>query len=260
MPTTALLKSSTEIGALALASKHNSINNLEREESQNPKTDNCYEKGTATGFKQEKSLVISSTYSTPFSISPPKVKRLQLSLSKQVEGGTTNIPFSIHKVECTKPASTTTYKSVLQQRDMNANQIQATNLTSSQKSLVTMLTLPLVTKQQKPQNQYQSSTKHSIVKIHQNKLGIKFISKQTSSTPSLFKCTICNKTYGLRHNLQKHMSLKHPQQYLSHCNITCNEDQCNFTCRFLSQLRHHLQQLRGIIIDTENKTFETQEG
>ena len=261
MPTTASVKSGTDNGALALAIKHNSINNLEREESQHLKTDNSHKNGAATGSEQtvqEKSSLMSSTSNTSLSIAQPKVKSLRLSLSKQAERGSSNIPFS-NECKQGRPVITTTYKSVLQQVDTNANQIQATIEPSSKKPVVTMLSqLPLDnadTKQGKQHNQYQST-------IRRNKPGCSLVSKrkQEALRSSLFECTICKKTYGLRYNLQKHMSKKHPEQSVSHCNIACNEDKCNFTCRFLSQLRHHLQEVHAITMDSENKTFETQEG
>lgn len=222
----------------------------------------CILKQTA----QEKSSEMSPTSSISLSTAEPKMKRLRLSLSKQAETDTTKIPFSDQKVKCKQSTPViTTYKSILHQKDMNANQFQARIDTSSKKSFLTMLRPPLDnteshTKQGKQQNQ--SNTNFSIGKIHQNKLrhSKEPKSKQTPSNPSLFECTACKKTYGLRQNLQKHIRRKHPEQSVSHCNIACNEDNCNFTCRFLSQLRYHLQEGHGIIMDNENKTFETQEG
>lgn len=60
---------------------------------------------------------------------------------------------------------------------------------------------------------------------------------------SLFRCTIYARQCTDLSITLIHISNKHPDQSPSNCKITCNEKQCKFSCRFVSNLRNHLEQV-----------------
>ena len=74
------------------------------------------------------------------------------------------------------------------------------------------------------------------------------------------KCIFCDKLYGTRSNLLKHVRLKHPKHTLSSGRIECKEDKCKFSCRILQQLRHHLQAEHGEKMEAEHLVFDTMAG
>lgn len=88
---------------------------------------------------------------------------------------------------------------------------------------------------------------------------------QTSSTPSQTEtkltCQYCEQKYTHRSALFKHIKKNHPGLPSSNENsIKCLEDNCNFTCRYLSDLRKHLTASHSIPMQHENKTFATIKG
>ena len=63
-----------------------------------------------------------------------------------------------------------------------------------------------------------------------------------------FLCSFCGKKYHHRQSLQRHINKTHPKEKektnLS-AKIKCQEESCNFCCRYLHQLREHLMESHG---------------
>ena len=80
------------------------------------------------------------------------------------------------------------------------------------------------------------------------------------SIPQQNSCKLCGVHYAHRTSLSKHMSKEHPNEQLSCGNIKCLEESCNFTCRYLDKLRHHLKTVHSIPMETEEIKFKSFEG
>ena len=80
------------------------------------------------------------------------------------------------------------------------------------------------------------------------------------STPQQNSCKLCGVHYAHRTSLSKHMSKEHRNEQLSCGNIKCLEESCNFTCRYLDKLRHHLKTVHSIPMETEEIKFKSFEG
>ena len=84
---------------------------------------------------------------------------------------------------------------------------------------------------------------------------------QTPTLSKSFTCTFCQKSYKHRAALYKHEKKAHPKEQKNKTgNITCLETQCTFKCRYLDELRSHLQSNHGMRMEREKKTFTTVEG
>lgn len=76
-----------------------------------------------------------------------------------------------------------------------------------------------------------------------------------------FLCTFCNKKYHHRQSLQRHINKTHPTEKRNTCfKIKCQEESCNFSCRYLHQLREHLTTLHNLKFNLETKTFNSYTG
>lgn len=73
-------------------------------------------------------------------------------------------------------------------------------------------------------------------------------------------CRICGSIYRYRAGLYKHMKAKHPKETPNKGTISCQEDGCTFRCRYLSELRDHLTFCHSLPSESENLTFQSQEG
>ena len=78
--------------------------------------------------------------------------------------------------------------------------------------------------------------------------------------PETLQCSFCNAVYSTRSGLYKHLTKNHPEQKENKGSIRCQEHQCTFACRVLSELRTHLQEDHHIPMEFEDKTFESHEG
>ena len=78
-----------------------------------------------------------------------------------------------------------------------------------------------------------------------------------------FLCSFCHKKYHHRQSLQRHINKTHPKEKektnLS-AKIKCQEESCNFCCRYLHQLREHLMESHGIQFKLRTETFESYAG
>ena len=72
-------------------------------------------------------------------------------------------------------------------------------------------------------------------------------------------CTICNRKYKHRQSLHRHITRDHPEMQTSG-QIKCQEESCNFTCRYLHQLREHLTNMHNIQFEKEMKVFNCYPG
>ena len=78
--------------------------------------------------------------------------------------------------------------------------------------------------------------------------------------PATLQCSFCNVVYSTRSGLYKHLTKNHPDEKENKGSIQCQECQCTFSCRVLSELRTHLQVDHQIPMEFEDKTFESQQG
>ena len=85
--------------------------------------------------------------------------------------------------------------------------------------------------------------------------------KQLSS-PKVFSCKFCKRQYTHRSALFKHLTKNHPTKSASKMSglIKCHEENCTFSCRYISELRLHLTNSHSIPIESETKSFDTIEG
>ena len=81
---------------------------------------------------------------------------------------------------------------------------------------------------------------------------------------SSFQCTYCKKCFSSRGNLNKHHKKIHSENDSTAENnegtVHCMEEDCEFTCRYVSSLRDHLQSSHSIAMDTEKINFKSIEG
>ena len=73
-------------------------------------------------------------------------------------------------------------------------------------------------------------------------------------------CKVCGVHYAHRASLFKHMRKLHPTNQSSCGNIRCQEEACNFTCRYLDGLRSHLETVHSIPMEREEITFGSFQG
>lgn len=106
-----------------------------------------------------------------------------------------------------------------------------------------------------PTNQPQPKRRTPLLTLTTNKQK-----KCTSKSDIMYVCDFCDKIYGSKSNLLKHIKMKHPEKYGYGGNILCQEEKCNYSCRVLHQLRIHLQAKHGQKMETKQKHFETMEG
>lgn len=84
--------------------------------------------------------------------------------------------------------------------------------------------------------------------------------KSKDKSTCISECIICHSTYGTKYNLLKYMRIKHPAYTVSNGNIKCQEDKCDFSCRIIQQLWHHLQEKHQKKMEIEQLTFDSMEG
>ena len=87
-------------------------------------------------------------------------------------------------------------------------------------------------------------------------------SLQEKPTRTPIICTTCNKTFSSKGNLNKHYKEAHALHPVEdHCGtIHCLEQHCEFTSRYITDLRKHLVAIHGFKMDEEQVTFESLEG
>ena len=78
--------------------------------------------------------------------------------------------------------------------------------------------------------------------------------------PQIFPCHVCKKVYSNRYGLYKHKVNNHSDYHERKGNIKCQENQCTYTCRVLSNYRMHLQTEHKIPMEIEEKTFYSFQG
>jgi hypothetical protein len=73
------------------------------------------------------------------------------------------------------------------------------------------------------------------------------------NSSDVYRCSHCIKTYQYRQNLTKHIRNVHGLS--TGGTITCLEDGCTFSCRYIQQLRDHLKNGHSLLFTYEKKTF-----
>ena len=76
----------------------------------------------------------------------------------------------------------------------------------------------------------------------------------------MVQCTVCGKLYETNAGLYKHRRAKHPHMVNSTKSIQCKESNCYFTCKFLHQLRCHLENKHGMLMETTVMDFKDIKG
>ena len=77
------------------------------------------------------------------------------------------------------------------------------------------------------------------------------------SQKKTLQCTVCGKLYETNAGLYKH---RHPHMVNSTKSIQCKESNCDFTCKMLNQLRHHLEETHGMPMETRVMDFKNIKG
>lgn len=76
-----------------------------------------------------------------------------------------------------------------------------------------------------------------------------------------FLCSFCNKKYYHRQSLQRHINRTHPTEKRNlSATIKCLEESCNFSCRYLHQLREHLMESHDFQFKMQSETFDSHAG
>ena len=81
-----------------------------------------------------------------------------------------------------------------------------------------------------------------------------------SSLPHAHICPKCKKQYQHKQNLHKHIKKTHNQDGNEINTIKCKEKECTFSCRYIKQLRQHLNDHHNFNIKTETLHFSTMQG
>ena len=86
-------------------------------------------------------------------------------------------------------------------------------------------------------------------------------SKSLVTETNDIQCSFCNKKYHHRQSLQRHINKTHPTEKQNQCaKIKCQEELCNFSCRYLHQLREHLTSSHSLQFKLESETFDSYTG
>ena len=81
-----------------------------------------------------------------------------------------------------------------------------------------------------------------------------------SSLPHVHICPKCKKQYQHKQSLHKHIKKTHNQDGNEINTIKCKEKECTFSCRYIKQLRQHLNDHHNFNIKTETLHFSTMQG
>ena len=84
-------------------------------------------------------------------------------------------------------------------------------------------------------------------------------SQPSNENQAPLKCIICGKQYSHRSSLFKHMKKLHPA-CTSSGHIQCKEENCSFKCTYIAQLREHLIHHHSFCIDSEELSFQSEQG
>ena len=80
----------------------------------------------------------------------------------------------------------------------------------------------------------------------------------SSMADQLYSCSTCSKQFSSRWGILRHQKKEHGVE--SEGGVTCQEENCDFSCRYVRQLRSHLSKEHSIKMDTELKNFRSEEG
>ncbi len=84
---------------------------------------------------------------------------------------------------------------------------------------------------------------------------------QTVGKYGIHKCPLCDKEFKYYPSLHRHRKKVHSQYSGARAGtIKCHEQDCTFTCMYLSQLRSHLMSYHHITMATHEKTFQSYKG
>lgn len=74
-------------------------------------------------------------------------------------------------------------------------------------------------------------------------------------------CSICSRKYNHVQSLKRHIKMDHQiNMDNSSEKVKCLEDSCCFSCRYISQLRNHLQISHHFQFELWSQEFDTYEG
>jgi len=73
-----------------------------------------------------------------------------------------------------------------------------------------------------------------------------------------YSCSKCPKQFSSRSGLLRHQKKEHGME--TEGGVKCCEDNCEFSCCFMWQLRNHLSQEHDMKMSTEWKEFKSEAG
>ena len=80
----------------------------------------------------------------------------------------------------------------------------------------------------------------------------------SSMADQQFSCSTCSKQFTSRWGLLRHRKKEHGVE--SEGRMRCQEENCEFSCHYVRQLRSHLSKNHSIEMDSELKEFSSEEG